>query len=386
MSSDRVDVCVVGAGPAGAATALHLCRARPDLSVLLLDRDAFPRDKVCGDAISPEGVDELARMGALDTLAGYEPVRTVRVRSVGGREVVGVPPLDGYVVPRLVFDARLVACAVAAGAVLRHERLRTLEAATGGYVLNGSVVAGVVVAADGAHSTVRRLLDVAPNARARTSIALRAYAHDTPYPDEFFIGWSALSAGAYVWSFPIDAGLANVGFGIGLQHLAGGRTELEQRLHDGLPGLACAPESLKAHHLPLSSGRPLPYRDRALLVGDAASLINPLTGEGIFYAMAAGRLAAEAILTCPRAPGPRYAALLDAELGRHFRHTRYLAAASRWGGVSDMLVTAATDPAVLDSVAEIAFGKGVVTPRLSVRVARGWLRQRFTERQTARAS
>lgn len=376
MTSERVDVCVVGAGPAGAATALHLRRSRPDLRVVLLDRASFPRDKVCGDAISPDGVEELRRMDALAILDGYSPVRSVRVRAVSGREVAGIPPRDGYVVPRVVFDARLVAHATAAGAQLRRERVRRLEAAGDTLLVNTTIAADVVVGADGAHSTVRRLLGVPPNARTRTLIAVRGYARQTPYPDDLFLGWTAAGGAAYAWSFPIGVELANVGFGLPLHRLGGGRAELEQRLDEGLGAVSCLPRSLMAHHLPLSSGRPVPYRGRALLVGDAASLINPLTGEGIFYALASGRLAAEAITAAPDDPGPRYAATLHRELGRHFRHTRWLAATCRWPAASDLLVTAAGDPAVLDDVADIAFGKGTLSPQLAVHVARGWLRQR----------
>jgi menaquinone-9 beta-reductase len=233
--------------------------------------------------------------------------------------------------------------------------------------------ADVVVGADGAHSTVRRLLGIRKNATRRTLIALRGYTHTTPHPGELFLGWAPLRGTAYAWSFPVHDRLANVGFGLPLDRLAGGRAELERRLHDGLRDVLCVPGSVKAHHLPLSSGRPTPYRGRALLVGDAASLINPLTGEGIFYALISGRRAAAAILERPDDPGACYAALIRRDLGRHFRHTGWLAAAGRWHGASDLLVTAAGNPALLDDLAELAFGRGTITPRLGLGIARALL-------------
>ena len=103
--------------------------------------------------------------------------------------------------------------------------------------------------------------------------------------------------------------------------------------------------------------------------------MNPVTGEGIFYALLSGRLAAQAALDAPAAPGPRYAALLDRALGRHFRHTALLSRLAAWPRATDLLVTAARDPAVLDTVGELAFGKGVITPRVVAAVAAGWRRQ-----------
>lgn len=342
--------------------------------MLLLDKAAFPRDKACGDAVSIEGVAELERLGARDVLYGSLPVARVRVRSVGGREVTGVVPEPGYVVPRHVLDARLVDRAVAAGAELRQVKVRAIEQDGHAVRVDRHVEAPALVAADGANSVVRRQLGVRPNPDGHLGIALRGYAPAHPGPSELFLGWTAARGPAYAWSFPVDGAVRNVGFGF-LASRASSRAVLEAELRRNLEPVAPDPASLKAHHLPLSSSRPCPYHGRVLLAGDAASLVNPLTGEGIFYALLSGRLAAQAVLDAPTDPGPRYAALLRRALGRHFRHTALLARAARWPAATDLLVTAARDPAVLDTVGEIAFGKGVVTPRMLTRVAAGWLRQ-----------
>jgi len=376
MRVERFDLVVVGAGPAGAAAALHFKRRRPDARVLLLDKATFPRAKVCGDAVSAEGVDELELLGARDAVQGYAPVTAMRVRSVGGREVTGAPPGAAHVVPREVLDARLVDHAVAAGVELRQRRVRELAPTGAGVLVDASLEAAVVVGADGANSVVRRLTGVAATPTPHTAIALRGYATAAHRTGELYLAWTGGGL-AYAWSFPAGGDRVNAGFVLPLPRLHGGKAALQTELRRHLPDVDCDPATLRAHHLPLSSARPVPHRGRVLLAGDAASLVNPLTGEGIYYGLASGRLAAEAALTAPDQPGPRYARLLRDELGRHFRHTAMLARLAAWPRATDLLVAAASDPAVLHNAGAIAFGKGTVTPGLATRVAAGWLRQRL---------
>ena len=326
---------------------MRFLRRRPGARVLLLDKAAFPRDKVCGDAVSADAVAELTHLGARSVVEGYPPIDRVHVRSPGGVEVRGTAPEPGYVVPRLVLDARLVALAVEAGAELRHTHVRDLEPYRG---------ASTIVAADGANSTVRRLAGIPPNREGHVGIALRGYA-PADGAAELSLRWVAAGGPAYGWSFPIDGTTRNVGFGL-LASRRATRAGLEAALRDTVGPVTADPASLAAHHLPVSPGRPRPYRDRVLLAGDAASLVNPVTGEGIFYALLSGRLAAQAALDAPAAPGPRYAALLDRALGRHFRHTALLSRVAALPRATDLLVTSARDPAVLDTVGELAFVKG----------------------------
>ncbi len=288
---------VVGAGPAGAAAALEARRLRPDAAVLLVDKAAFPRDKPCGDGIGPHAVDELQEMEATAVLAGYPPIHGLRLRSPGGLEVAGAPVRPNYVVPRTVLDARLVDAALAAGARFRRARVRRLEQRGGLVVADGELAARVVVGADGANSTVRRQLGAPPNPERALAIAVRGYAPAPAGPPEQLIAWVAEGWPAYVWSFPTGTGIANVGYGL-----------LRSRF---------------------SSFRPPPGRGRLLLAGDAASLVNPLSGEGIYYALASGRLAARAALLAPDRPAEAYRRLLAGALGRHLRHAAVLARAIR---------------------------------------------------------
>ena len=153
MSSESWDLVVVGAGPAGSATALGALHADPSLRVLLLDRDDFPRDKACGDGIAPHVADVLAEVGVHDAMTGWAPLHLLELRHEQ-RGVEGRLRRPVWVIPRTEFDARLVRHATAAGAVLRRHRVRALEVGPDAVAVD-DLRARVVVGADGASSVVR---------------------------------------------------------------------------------------------------------------------------------------------------------------------------------------------------------------------------------------
>jgi geranylgeranyl reductase family protein len=355
--------------------------------VLLVDKATFPRDKACGDGLGPHAVDELSELGARGVLDGYPPIRGLRLRSPRGLEVAGDPARPNYVVPRAVLDARLVAAAEAAGAELRCGRaVRRLEQRDGEVVVDGGLTARVVVGADGANSTVRRLIGAPANPDRALAIAVRGYAPAPPGRPEQLIAWVAEGWPAYVWSFPTGTGVANVGYGLLRSRFDGGRAELHRRLHDLLPEAAPDPDSLRAHHLPFSSFRPPPGSGRVLLTGDAASLINPLSGEGIYYALASGRLAARAALGDPADPLAAYRRLLARALGRHLRHASVLARAIHAPALAEAgLGAAAASPAMFDTLVELGLGQARITPRLVAALPRGLARARAATRGTGSA-
>lgn len=409
-----VDLAVVGAGPAGAAAALAALSLEPGRTVVLLDKAAFPRDKACGDGIGPDGVDVLRALGAGDAVAGYPPVRRVRLEGRDGSSVTGRPPRTGYVIPRTVFDARLVAAAVDRGAELVRERVTAVEPDGDRVVVNGHLSARVVIGADGANSVVRRATGAGCQPRRRAALAIRAYApapdgapaadtgagsapsgrgpagsrpagepSTTPPParpgrgvfsvrgDEFLIGFVEERWPAYVWSFPTGTGLLNVGYGAFDATTISRREDLVGTLRRALPGVELDEGSLRAHLLPLSTHRPPYARGRVLLAGDAASLINPLTGEGIYYALLSGALAGAAAARVPGDPGAAYARALRRRLGRHLRHTTLAAALMRRTSLVELAVEAsARDPAVFADVCEFAVGTGLITPGMLGEVAR----------------
>ncbi|SCG66097.1 geranylgeranyl reductase family protein [Micromonospora coxensis] len=369
--SDEFDVIVVGAGPAGAAAAL--AARRVGTRVLLLDRADFPRDKACGDGIAAHALDVLAGLGVTDAVAGYPPLPALRLVGPGGGAVARALPRPAYTVPREVFDARLVAAAVRAGAVLRRHAVRRVEVRADRVVLDGTLSARALVGADGAGSVVRRALGHPANPDRHLALAIRGYAPALPGPPEQLIVTSAPRWPAYAWSFPIGDGRANVGYGEVLRGERLSRAHLLDRLAALLPATDPATVTgLRAHHLPLSTHRPPPGRGRVVLAGDALSLINPFTGEGIFYALLSGALAGAAAAGSPGRAADRYTAALRGRLGSHLRHSSVAAWLARHRRVVDAAVRAARrDDRVYATVVELGLGDGRLDARTLAMIGAG---------------
>jgi menaquinone-9 beta-reductase len=372
--TELYDLVVVGAGPAGSAAALRALQLRPDARVLLLDKATFPRDKTCGDGIAPHGLDVLRRLGVPDAVEGYAPVPRLRVRSPRGPQMSGVTARPSSVVPREVFDARLVAAAVARGAELRTFRVRAVELRPDRVVVDGEVAGRVLVAADGANGVLRRRLGLAAQPPDHLAIACRGYSRAPAATEpEQLVKMTERGWPAYAWSFPVGDGTANVGFGKLTTRLGeearSGRAELFDRLAEELPDQPADPATLRAAHLPLSSSRPRQPDGPVLLAGDALSLVNPLTGEGIYYALASGRLAGEAAVLRPDAAGASYRRALRSELGRHLAQTGLLGRGSRAPALVTLAVAAAgASPTVFDTLVDVGLGRGTVGPRAAAAV------------------
>jgi geranylgeranyl reductase family protein len=375
------DLVVVGAGPAGTATALGALAHAPGLRVLLLDRADFPRDKCCGDGIAPHVLDVLRSVGVDHVTDGWTPLGHLEL-SRDEQRVTGRLARPVWVIPREVFDARLVERAVAAGAVLRRHRVSTVERVGDGVVLDDRVRARVLVGADGAHSVVRSSLTSADG--GRRALALRGYA---PTPDSRrgrqVIRYGDRRQPSYAWAFDRGDGLSNVGYGefVDDHRSSGGqgltRSILLEQLDRLLPGSVEDGVGWRAHHLPLSGWRWRQPDGPVLLTGDAAGLVNPMTGEGIYYAVAtgvlAGRSAARALAAgTPAAAGAAHRAAVRGLLGRHLKHTWVASRLTRRPAVVDAGIRAAgRSQHVFDSLVEIGLGDGRITPRLTAGLATG---------------
>jgi len=378
------DLVVVGAGPAGSSAALGALARDPDLRVLLLDRSDFPRDKSCGDGIAPHVLDALAEVGAGDVVDDWTPLHRLEL-SRGTTTVEGPMRREVHVVPREVFDARLVERAVAAGAVLRRHRVGSVADGPDHVTVSGTIAARVVVAADGAHSAIRTGL--LGRRRQPRALAIRGYAPTTPeLAGRQVIRYGERRQPSYAWAFDRGDGLANVGYGELLpgendRREAPSRRLLLEQLEILIPGTASTGSGWLGHHLPLSGWRWHQPDGAVLLVGDAAGLVNPMTGEGIYYAVATGIAAGRTAADClaagrPEASGARHRRDVRRMLGTHLKHTWTASRLSRSPVVVEAGIRAASrDRHAFDTLVELGLGDGRIDARLATGLLRGLVRR-----------
>jgi geranylgeranyl reductase family protein len=299
------DVVIAGGGPSGSTAAIHL--AHGGARVLLLDKATFPRDKPCGGGVT-------ARAYAVSPL-DLEPVVEQRVDTVRFSYRLGdffdyrYHETLVYMTQRLHLDAYLLEQAGAVGADVRQDvHVLGASLAPGSATVHttaGDVTARVVIGADGANGAVARSLNLQPAPEPPVALEANFFYAPNPQSPESRVQvpppWRGVFGlelgsmyGGYGWSFP-KADHFNVGCG-------GWRLE-GARLRDHLAALAphygldtAAMQNLRGYHLPTREGsRPI-SKGNALLVGDAAGLVDPMAGEGIYSAFVSGRLAAEAVL------------------------------------------------------------------------------------------
>ena len=323
MTSEQqiYDVIIVGAGPAGCSCAVQL--ANSGLEVALIDKAEFPRDKICGDALSLDVVNQLSRLSP--ELADAFDARADRMPSYG--VTIGAPNNKameipfyryigdgncGYLYPRYEFDNLL------------YQHLKGLEnvglkpgspvktvSKDNGYVhvstSKENLKARMVVGSDGAHSVVNRHLKGLKVDKDAHAAGLRVY----------YEGVTGFNSGNYIelhffreilpgylWIFPLNGGKANIGIGIlsskvsekkinlkkTLNYLLENKPKLKERFKDAKPL-----ENAKGFGLPLGSKKRSISGENFLLAGDAAGLIDPFTGEGIGNAIRSGRIAGDHI-------------------------------------------------------------------------------------------
>ncbi|GAA2746934.1 MULTISPECIES: geranylgeranyl reductase family protein [Kitasatospora] len=328
-------VLVIGAGPAGSSAAVHLARAGVD--VLLLEKDAFPRDKVCGDGLTPRGVHQLLRMGIDTTTPGWRRSRGMRLYCDGRQmdvewPTIGRYPDFGLTRSRHDFDELLANHAQASGARLLTEtkvtgpvtdttgRVVGVTATSRGSDEPVTYRAPIVIAADGA--SARTALATGWQRDPRTPLATAArryYRTDAFAKDELLHLWADLSCAGtggtlpgYGWLFPLADGRVNLGLG-GVPHHQHGNTDLRATFRQWISRLPAhwnldettEDSPLRSAALPMGLNRRPQYRRGLLLIGDSAGMVSPWTGEGIGQAMEAAAIAADTVtLALTRTPGP----------------------------------------------------------------------------------
>lgn len=358
--TEAFDVAVIGAGPAGSSAAYHL--ARRHRRVLLLERSRFPRDKACGDGLGRGSVALLADMGLAPRLAAYQRVGGVRIVGETQREtVVPYPGLrsrserHGAIVPRRDLDHVLAQAAVAAGAELWQETSVTAPVMRDGSVagvvvrrqgIEAEVATTFVVAADGALSPFARAVGLAARHSRSMGYAVRGYFTNAPAMGDMLNMYFPLLDGetqraltGYGWVFPLAEGCVNVGVGYYPTDARDAAVNLRRTFEQFVEGLRVTDPRLRAMRLAgRLTGAPVPCAEDlprcagrgTLLVGDAAGLVDPFTGEGIGAALESGKLAAEvldgALATAEpmRADLEEYDRRLDARFTRRFETSRRL--------------------------------------------------------------
>ncbi len=342
MGLAHYDFAIVGAGPAGSACANALLLEGAS-SVLLVDRARFPRDKICGDGIGPGVIAILDALELGHILDGHRRVtQMVMTSPLGGRmtlndnQIKNQSPL-GYVIRRDEFDHALVTAALGRGcADMTGWSLEFADHVDGRWRLDlnnseskepRSVTADVLIGADGATSRVRRLLDQPFNHEKHVSVSMRILARtDSAFPARQELNVEEeLPIPGYAWNFATGSGTVNVGFVCDTPtYKANGRhlREILTTYQGLLPDtFAYDDDTRHSQILPLASQMPpLAYPQvSAALIGDAASMINPLTGEGIFYGMEAGLKLGQGLARAHRTQNGVARALVQYE--RDFRRT-----------------------------------------------------------------
>ncbi|WP_326567979.1 geranylgeranyl reductase family protein [Amycolatopsis rhabdoformis] len=338
-SDHDAEVIVVGAGPAGSTAATYLARAGVD--VLLLEKTEFPREKVCGDGLTPRGVKQLIDLG-IDTSEDNGWVRNRGLRILTGDltleldwpDLTSYPPY-GVARTRQDFDDLLAKLAVKAGARLYERttvtgaitsptgRVIGVEAKVGPEKTPVSYRAPLVLACDGVSARLALSVGIEKNEKRPMGVAVRRYykspRHDDPFIEGHLELWDRSDPRnpkllpGYGWAFPLGDGTVNVGLGMLSTSASFRNTDYRALLRQWLDG---TPEEwgyreenaigkVGGAGLPMGFNRTPHYRDGLLLLGDAGGMVSPFNGEGISAAMESAQLASEVVVQAlARREGP----------------------------------------------------------------------------------
>ncbi len=326
---EHVDIAVIGGGPAGAAAAIRAARA--GAKVVVFEKGAHGRDKVCGDGLTPRAVGALQELG-IDHDGAH---RIDGLRMIAGRQRRQLPwpehgrfPSHGAVWPRRRLDAHLVDAAEKAGAELVYETeaLPILDGAVVKGVTAGdrTVHAGLTIVAAGAQGKAARMVGAERDPAEPFGLAIRSYVESPRHLDRHLEACLTLrdrngtAVPGYGWMFPCGDGTVNIGVGALSTMKRFTDLNLNTLLDDYRAlvrdewGVGDYVERPRAWRLPMSALKR--HGPGWVAIGDAAGLINPMNGEGIDYGLESGMLAADLFLESPSTAPARY----DVEVGARF--------------------------------------------------------------------
>lgn len=321
MTMRKYDILIIGGGPSGAACAIKL--ADTGIKVALIEKAIFPRDKTCGDALSTDVINQLPMLSeklaqSFSSLAEKIPSYGVKIFSPDMNSI-DIPFIyknqksHGYICKRIHFDNFLFQFVKESTNIETFEDHSVQKVTNNGKEIEvltdkDTFTANMVIGADGAHSIVSKCLSDLKIDKDHYSAGLRVYYEGvTSFHKENFIELYFFNdvLPGYLWVFPLANNQANIGLGMLSSEVSKKKVNLKetlQRIISTTPGLkqrfenARPLETIKGYGLPLGSKQRSISGDRYLLLGDAASMIDPFSGEGIGNAIRCGRVAADQIL------------------------------------------------------------------------------------------
>ncbi len=377
--NNSYDIVIIGAGPAGCAAALTLRES--GLTVAIIDKEKFPRDKVCGDAIPGPAFKVMHKINPLwaDEMKEFtlaHKIKTGQVTAPNGKTMKLDWVTFSYNSKRIDFDNYLfnLVKTETSATIIESKRLKDISIdknhVTCQFTDNSAIQASIVIACDGANSVVRRKFSEEVTNKDNICTAVRAYYKDVegiqPGVNEFHF-FTDLAPG-YFWIFPLENGWVNIGFGI-LQKKSDNTKKpinLRNALHqivNQMPSIsprfknATLMQEVKGFGLPLGVNQNSVSGSRFMLCGDAASLIDPLQGHGIDHAMTSGHLAGIQAIKCFEADKfdasfiKQYDQALYAKIGKELsRNTFFLRIGSLFPWLLNIAVTIGQNQRLIERI------------------------------------